>query len=50
MFRRQLDLQQQFFAMGEAIAHLNHSWHRGRLRRNVGADDIIRFSSIPDQE
>ena len=50
LFRRKLDLQQQFFAMGEAIAHLNNSWHRGRLRREVGPDDIIRFSSNPDQE
>jgi glyoxylase-like metal-dependent hydrolase (beta-lactamase superfamily II) len=46
LFRRKLDLQQQFFAMGEAIAHLNHAWHQGRLRRESGADDIIRFSSI----
>jgi glyoxylase-like metal-dependent hydrolase (beta-lactamase superfamily II) len=33
LFRRTLDLQQRFFAMGEAIAHLNHLWHRGRLDR-----------------
>ena len=46
LFRRKLDIQQQFFAMGEAIAHLNHGWHQGRLRREHGADDIIRFSSI----
>jgi glyoxylase-like metal-dependent hydrolase (beta-lactamase superfamily II) len=50
LFRRELDLQQQFFAMGEAIAHLNHSWHRGHLTRSVGSDDIIRFSGIPGQE
>jgi len=37
LFRRKLDLQQQFFAMGEAIAHLNHSWHRGRMRRELGS-------------
>jgi glyoxylase-like metal-dependent hydrolase (beta-lactamase superfamily II) len=33
LFRRALDVQQLFFAMGEAIAHLNHLWHRRRLRR-----------------
>ncbi|MEP6703092.1 MAG: MBL fold metallo-hydrolase [Betaproteobacteria bacterium] len=50
LFRRKLDLQQQFFAMGEAIAHLNHSWHQGRMRREIGADNVIRFSSIQPQE
>jgi glyoxylase-like metal-dependent hydrolase (beta-lactamase superfamily II) len=29
LFRRPLDLQQRFFATGEAIAHLNHLWHAG---------------------
>jgi glyoxylase-like metal-dependent hydrolase (beta-lactamase superfamily II) len=43
LFRRELDLQQRFFAMGEAIAHLNHLWHRGRLDRSVGDDGTIRF-------
>ena len=33
LFRRELDAQQRFFAMGEAIAHLNHLWLAGRLRR-----------------
>jgi glyoxylase-like metal-dependent hydrolase (beta-lactamase superfamily II) len=42
LFRRQLDLQQRFFAMGEAIAHLNHLWHAGRMKR-VRADGVIRF-------
>ena len=44
LFRRELDLQQRFFAMGEAIAHLNHLWHRGSLDRSVGNDGVIRFS------
>jgi glyoxylase-like metal-dependent hydrolase (beta-lactamase superfamily II) len=34
LFRRELDIQQRFFAMGEAIAHLNHLWHAGRLLRS----------------
>jgi len=42
LFRRALDTQQQLFAMGEAIAHLNHLWHAGRLERDsVGG--IYRF-------
>ena len=45
LFRRELDLQQRFFAMGEAIAHLNYLWHRGRIRRTVAADGAIRFSA-----
>jgi glyoxylase-like metal-dependent hydrolase (beta-lactamase superfamily II) len=42
LFRRTLDMQQRFFAMGEAIAHLNHLWHRGRLRR-FSEDGVWRF-------
>lgn len=45
LFRRELDLQQRYFAMGEAIAHLNHLWHSGRISRHVGADGAIRFTS-----
>jgi glyoxylase-like metal-dependent hydrolase (beta-lactamase superfamily II) len=43
LFRRPLDMQQRFFAMGEAIAHMNNLWHSGRLHRAVGADGMIRF-------
>ena len=50
LFRRKLDPQQQFFAMGEAIAHLNHLWHQGRLQRQPGPDGVVRFSRIPHQE
>jgi glyoxylase-like metal-dependent hydrolase (beta-lactamase superfamily II) len=42
LFRRQLDLQQRYFAMGEAIAHLNHLWHAGRLIRS-SQRGILRF-------
>lgn len=34
LFKRQLDLHQTTFAMGEAIAHLNYLWHRGQLSRS----------------
>ena len=50
LFRRQLDVQQQFFAMGEAVAHLNHMWHRRRAHRESGPDGVIRFTSIQSQE
>jgi glyoxylase-like metal-dependent hydrolase (beta-lactamase superfamily II) len=43
LFRRELDLQQRFFAMGEAIAHLNHLWCGERLARRVADDGTIRF-------
>jgi glyoxylase-like metal-dependent hydrolase (beta-lactamase superfamily II) len=45
LFRRELDVQQTYFAMGEAIAHLNHLWHRGQLARQVGGDGQIRFTA-----
>ncbi|MBS0325281.1 MAG: MBL fold metallo-hydrolase [Proteobacteria bacterium] len=45
LFRRTLDLQQRFFAMGEAIAHLNHLWQIGRAERLVAADGAIRFAA-----
>ena len=44
LFRRELDLQQRFFAMGEAIAHLNHLWRAGRLDRRAAADGALRFA------
>ena len=45
LFRRALDLQQRFFAMGEAIAHLNHLWRDGRIERRVANDGTIRFAA-----
>ncbi len=45
LFRRPLDLQQRFFATGEAIAHLNHLWHAKRASRVVGDGGAIRFSA-----
>ena len=43
LFKRQLDLHQTTFAMGEAIAHLHYLWHRGALRRFADADGVWRF-------
>lgn len=46
LFRRALDNHQVFFAMGEAIAHLNYLWHRGLARRNVDREGVCRFSAV----
>src|SRR6478735_4220435 len=35
LFRRALDVHQRFFAMGEAIAHLNHLWRHRLAERHV---------------
>ena len=40
MFKRELDLHQMTFAMGEAVAHLQVPWLEGRLRRTLDADGI----------
>ncbi len=43
MFRRELDMHQLGFAMGEALAHLNRLWHAGELERIEGEDGVLRF-------
>ena len=43
LFQRKLDGHQIFFAMGEAIAHLNHLLHQGQLVSEQGPDGVIRF-------
>jgi hypothetical protein len=45
LFRRELDVHQRYFAMGEAIAHLNHLWHAARLERRVAGDGTLRFAA-----
>jgi len=45
LFRRELDVHQRFFAMGEAIAHLNHLWCEGRAARVIGDDGAVRFTA-----
>ena len=44
LFRRKLDDNQIFFALGESIAHLHYLHYAGRLARAVGADGVARFS------
>ena len=43
LFRRQLDMHQIFFAIGESIAHLHYLEAQGRLQRVVDKDGVIRF-------
>jgi len=43
--RRQLDLHQTFFAMGEAIAHLHYLYYAGRATREAGDDGIMRYAT-----
>ncbi len=43
LFPRELDTHQVMFAMGEAIAHLNHLDKREALRRTQDSDGLIRF-------
>jgi hypothetical protein len=43
LFRRQLDNHQMVFAMGEAIAHLNHLLYKRRVVRETTPGGILRF-------
>jgi glyoxylase-like metal-dependent hydrolase (beta-lactamase superfamily II) len=45
MFRRELDIHQMTFAMGEALAHLHLLWLEGVLTRAAGDDGVIRFAA-----
>jgi glyoxylase-like metal-dependent hydrolase (beta-lactamase superfamily II) len=46
LFRRTLDTHQLSFAMGEAVAHLNHLLHQGKARRELDADNVLRFQRV----
>jgi glyoxylase-like metal-dependent hydrolase (beta-lactamase superfamily II) len=43
LFNRALDEHQVTFALGEAVAHLNHLWVQGVLHRQRDVDGIWRF-------
>jgi glyoxylase-like metal-dependent hydrolase (beta-lactamase superfamily II) len=45
LFKRQLDLHQLSFAMGESIAHLHALWFDGHLIRRKDGKGIYRFSA-----
>lgn len=44
LFRRELDVHQLSFAMGEAVAHLHYLEARSLLLRHTGEDRIHRFA------
>ena len=46
MFRRELDPHTVRFAMGEAIAHLNHLYQRGEMSRHRREDGIYTFQTM----
>lgn len=46
LFQRALDTHQTMFAMGEAIAHLNHLEQAGRLSRITDTDGVIRYTRV----
>ena len=43
LFRRALDTHQISFAMGEAIAHLNHLMFKRRVVRDMDSHGVLRF-------
>jgi glyoxylase-like metal-dependent hydrolase (beta-lactamase superfamily II) len=46
LFRgRDFDLHQSVFALGEAVAHLNHLVGQGRLTRTLRPDGVWRFAA-----
>ncbi|WP_137895280.1 MBL fold metallo-hydrolase [Ramlibacter sp. 2FC] len=45
LFKRPLDLHQTTFAMGESVAHLHALWYAGKLKRQLDADGVYRFSN-----
>jgi glyoxylase-like metal-dependent hydrolase (beta-lactamase superfamily II) len=49
LFPRALDGHQMGFAMGEAIAHLNHLVALGRMERRRDGSGIYRYRKRPDQ-
>jgi glyoxylase-like metal-dependent hydrolase (beta-lactamase superfamily II) len=50
MFKRELDLHQTTFAMGEALAHLHLLWFEGKLQRQLAPDGVYRFSAAVHQQ
>lgn len=46
LFPRALDTHQTMFAMGEAIAHLNHLERAGELQRSSDAGGVFRFQRV----
>ena len=45
MFTRQLDNHQVFFALGEALAHVQLLMHKGIIKRTIDANGIYRYKA-----
>lgn len=43
LFKRDLDMHQRVFAIGEALAHLNHLVSRGRVTQEEDETGVLRF-------
>jgi glyoxylase-like metal-dependent hydrolase (beta-lactamase superfamily II) len=43
LFKREFDLHQLTFALGESLAHLHALWYEGRLTRTRDAHGVFRF-------
>jgi glyoxylase-like metal-dependent hydrolase (beta-lactamase superfamily II) len=46
LFKRELDLHQLTFALGETVAHLHYLWHAGNLRRFEDAQGRLVFQAV----
>jgi glyoxylase-like metal-dependent hydrolase (beta-lactamase superfamily II) len=46
LFKRELDLHQTTFALGESVAHLHALQGMGRLKPVEGADGVLRFVTM----
>jgi glyoxylase-like metal-dependent hydrolase (beta-lactamase superfamily II) len=46
LFRRELDVHQLGFALGEALAHLHFLEAEGRVARIIGSDGVHRFRKV----
>ncbi|MFT3813854.1 MAG: hypothetical protein QM740_10805 [Acidovorax sp.] len=47
MFRRNLGVHEQTFALGESLAHLHRLWHLGEVQRSRDAKGVYRFFYTP---
>ena len=45
MFTRKLDDHQIFFAVGEALAHLNRLMYKGRISRSLSPEGIYLYKA-----
>jgi len=46
LFKREFDLHQMTFALGESLAHLHALWYAGKVERTYDSDGIYRFARI----